>query len=164
MTRKIDRRQRGAALVVSLVMLVLITLLVLAALSLGTANFRSVSNTQFREQAIAAANVAIQQRVSSNFDIDATKDPSSTIPVDLNQDGTDEYAVEVTPVCVSAEVAESADPSSVSLPASMSAPSTWNTVWDIAAEVDDGETGTAVEVHAGVRVLMSQDDKANACP
>ena len=59
--------QRGAALVVSLIMLVLITLMVIAALNLGTANFRAVSNTQFREQAIAAANVAIQDRISSNF-------------------------------------------------------------------------------------------------
>lgn len=164
MTRTINRRQRGAALVVSLVMLVLITLLVLAALSLGTANFRSVSNTQFREQAISAANVAIQQRVSSNFNIDALGETTSTIPVDLNQDGTDEFAVEVTPVCISAEVAESADPSSVSLPVSMSAPTTWNTVWDLAAEVDDQQTGTAVEVHAGVRVLMTQEDKIKACP
>ena len=59
--------QRGAALAVSLIMLVLITLMVIAALNLGTSNFRAVSNTQFREQAIAAANVAIQDRISSEL-------------------------------------------------------------------------------------------------
>ena len=59
--------QRGTALVVSLVMLVLVTLLVLTALNLGTANFRAVSNTQFRDEAVAAANVAIQSRISSTF-------------------------------------------------------------------------------------------------
>ncbi len=61
------RFQKGTALVVSLVMLTLITLLVITALNLGMANFRSVSNTQFRDEAIAAANFAINQVVSSNF-------------------------------------------------------------------------------------------------
>ena len=162
MNRAIRRRQRGAALVVSLVMLVLITLLVIAALSLGTANFRSVSNTQFREQAISAANFAIQNRISSNFDT-AEADDTTDIDVDLDNDGTDDYTVAVTPTCVSATVASSSDPSSVSLP-TMTSGSTWNTVWDIAAEVDDPVTGTAVEVHAGVRVLLTDVEKDAACP
>jgi type II secretory pathway pseudopilin PulG len=143
-------------------MLVLITLLVIAALSLGTANFRSVSNTQFREQAISAANFAIQNRISSNFD-DPGALGESDIAVDLDNDGTDEYTVAVTPTCVSATVASSSDPSSVSLP-TMTSGSTWNTVWDIAAEVDDPVTGTAVEVHAGVRVLLAGAAKDAVCP
>jgi Tfp pilus assembly protein PilX len=161
--RPIHRRQRGAALVISLVMLVLITLLVIAALSLGTANFRAVSNTQFREEAISAANFAIQNRISSNFDTNAADD-TTEIDVDLNNDGTDEYTVAVTPICVSATVASSADPSSVSLPSTMTAGSSWNTVWDIAADVDDPVTGAAVEVHAGVRVLLTDAAKTAACP
>jgi Tfp pilus assembly protein PilX len=161
--RAIPVRQKGAALVVSLVMLVLITLLVIAALSLGTANFRAVSNTQFREQAISAANFAIQNRISSNFDTSAADD-TTDIDVDLDNDGTDEYSVAVTPTCVSATVASSADPSSVSLPGTMTAGSSWNTVWDIAAEVDDPVSGAAVEVHAGVRVFLSDAAKIAACP
>ena len=163
MNRAIPVRQKGAALVVSLVMLVLITLLVIAALSLGTANFRAVSNTQFREQAISAANFAIQNRISSNFDTSAADD-TTDIDVDLDNDGTDEYSVAVTPTCVSATVASSADPSSVSLPGTMTAGSSWNTVWDIAAEVDDPVSGAAVEVHAGVRVFLSDAAKIAACP
>jgi Tfp pilus assembly protein PilX len=152
--------QGGAALVVSLIMLVLITLLVIAALNLGASNFRAISNTQFREEAIAAANFAIQNRIQSTFD---TAPAPSTIPVDINHDGTDDYSVVVTPTCVSAAVAESADPSSVSLPPIMSAASTWNTVWDIAASVTDADTGAAVVVHTGVRVLLTQADKDAAC-
>jgi Tfp pilus assembly protein PilX len=162
--------QQGAALVVSLIMLVLITLMVIAALNLGTSNFRAVSNTQFREQAIAAANVAIQDRVSSTFDTVAT---TSYQNVDLNNDGVDDYTVAVTPTCVSATVAESADPSSVSLPGVMSVASTWNTVWDIAAEVSpptatgvtlvSDPSGAKVIVHAGVRVLLTQSQKDDAC-
>ena len=87
--------ERGAALVVSLIMLVLITLMVIAALNLGTANFRAVSNTQFREQAIAAANVAIQDRVSSSFDAAPADDHIPT--VDLNNDGVADYTVASRP-------------------------------------------------------------------
>ena len=60
-------RNRGAALVVGLIMLVLITLMLITALNLGTINFRSVSNMQFREEAIAAANQAIDQVIGSPF-------------------------------------------------------------------------------------------------
>ena len=59
--------QRGTALVVSLIMLTLITILVITALNLGAGNFRAVSNAQFRDEAIAAANLAIQARISSTF-------------------------------------------------------------------------------------------------
>jgi len=48
-------------------MLTLITLLVMTALNLASSNFRAVSNTQFRDEAVAAANVAIQQVIGSNF-------------------------------------------------------------------------------------------------
>jgi Tfp pilus assembly protein PilX len=172
--------ERGAALVVSLIMLVLITLMVIAALNLGTANFRSVSNTQFREQAIAAANVAIQDRVSSTFVgpvVDTTLGTIATSyqNVDLNNDGTPDYTVAITPACVSATVAESADPSSLSLPGVMSVASTWNTVWDVRAEVSPPSvptgvtlvadpSGARVTVHAGVRVLLTQSQKDDACP
>ena len=180
MIRILRGAQSGAALVVSLVMLVLVTLLVIAALNLGTANFRAVSNTQFREQAIAAANVAIQDRVSSTFEgpvVDAALGTIATSyqNVDLNNDGIPDYTVAITPACVSATVAESADPSSLSLPGVMSVASTWNTVWDVRAEVSPPSvptgvtlvadpSGAKVTVHAGVRVLLTQSQKDDACP
>lgn len=153
--------QRGTALVVSLIMLTLITILVITALNLGSANFRAVSNTQFRDEAIAAANLAIQSRIGSTF----TDVPAPTIDsVDIDFDGTPDYNVEVTPTCISASIAETADPSSASLPPTMSLASTWNTVWDIAAEVTNDTTGASLVVHAGTRVLLGQTDKDIACP
>jgi type II secretory pathway pseudopilin PulG len=153
--------QRGAALVVSLVMLALITILVITALNLGAANFRAVTNTQFRDEAIAAANLAIQSRISSTFtDLPVTTEDL----VDINFDGTTDYEVQVTPTCISASIAETADPSSAGLPPSMSLASTWNTVWDIAAAVTDDTTGASVVVHAGTRVLLGQSDRDRACP
>ena len=56
------QRSSGAALVVGLIMLVLITIMLITALNLGTSSFRSVGNMQFRNEAIAAANVAIEER------------------------------------------------------------------------------------------------------
>jgi Tfp pilus assembly protein PilX len=156
-----SRAEGGAALVVSLIMLVLITLLVITALNLGSANFRAVSNTQYREEAIAAANAAIQGRLESGFD---SVPAMSEADIDLNNDGVTDYVVQVTPTCIRASIAESADPSSIKLPPGMSIASTWNTVWDIAASVDDENTGAAVVVHAGARVLLSQAERDLACP
>ena len=114
-------------------MLVLITVMLIAALNIGTANFRAVSNMQFREEAIAAANRAIEQVISSNF----TAAPAAEkIVVDVDNDGDNDYTVDIAqPECVSVAQASVADPSSLALPPTMTVASTWNTVWDIQATV-----------------------------
>ena len=152
--------QDGAALIVGLVMLVLITVMLLAALNLGTTNFRAVGNMQFREEAIAAANAAIQERMSSDFD---TVPTTSTTTVDINRDGVWE-TVSVTPTCIAVTQVFSAPPSSLSLGPSMSAAPVWNTSWDITATVTDGNTGASVAVSSGVRVQLSNADRVVACP
>ena len=157
-------RQRGTALVVSLIMLVLITLLVMTALNLASSGFRSVSNTQFRDEAISAANVAIQQTIGSNF-IEVIE--AQDLDIDLDNDDVVDYVVTVArPTCIFAEVADAADPSSLSLPVTMTASSTWNTVWDIDATVaPENNAGQAsVRVHNGVRMLLTQDQRDDHCP
>lgn len=156
--------QRGAALVVGLIMLVLITIMLVSAMVLSTSNFRSVSNMQFREEALAAANRAIEQVISSNF----TADPAAEeILVDIDNDGDTDYAVQIDePTCISAAMAFEADPSSSSLPPAMTVSGTWNTVWDIRASVDNDSNvgGAAVTVRAGVRALLSEAQKDAVCP
>jgi len=154
--------QHGAAMIVSLIMLALVTLLVITALNLGSSNFRAVSNSQFRDEAIAAANAAIQTRIELPFGVPATTDPE-TILIDVNRDGVDQIVM-VTSRCISASVAATADPSSLSLPPEMSLAATWNTVFDVEATVTDAETGAAVTVNAGVRVLLTQAERDDACP
>jgi len=160
----IRNRERGTALVISLIMLVLITLLVMTALNLASSNFRSVSNTQFRDEAISAANVAIQQIIGSNFiEVPDAQD----FDVDLDNDDVVDYVVTVArPTCIFADVAEAADPSSLSLPVTMTASSTWNTVWDLDATVaPENNAGQAsVRVHSGVRMLLTQDQRDDFCP
>jgi Tfp pilus assembly protein PilV len=164
MTRVRSAGQRGAALVVGLIMLVLITIMLITALNLGAANFRSVSNMQFREEAIAAANRAIELVISSNF---AASPTAQEINVDIDQDDVVDYVVQVDePQCVQATVAEDFAPSSEELGPGLSAASTWNTVWDIRAVVDPEQNagGASVAVRAGVRALLTQAQRDTVCP
>lgn len=167
MTLSNAARNRGAALVVGLIMLVLITLMLITALNLGTVNFRSVSNMQFREEAIAAANQAIDQVIGSPFVNNPAAVAAAPINVDIDKDSKIDYVVRIAlPQCVYAAQAFGADPSSLSLPASMTVASTWNTVWDIQATVDGANNvgGAAVVIRAGVRVLLDQVQKDAKCP
>lgn len=157
-------RQNGAALVVGLIMLVLITLMLVTALNLGTTNFRAMTNMQFRSEAIAAANEAIEQVISTPFTAAPATD---TINVDIDNDSDADYTVQVAvPTCVYAAQAFSALPSSLGLPPTMTVSTTWNTVWDLDASVSgaDNVGGAAVRVRSGVRVLLSDAEKAVVCP
>jgi hypothetical protein len=157
--------QRGAALIVGLIMLVLITLLVVTALNLASSGFRSVSNTQFRDEAISAANFAIQQVISSPFFLDPDE-ADQDIPVDLDNDGTTDYVVSIAvPQCIFVAEAEAGRASSLSLPVTMTTGSTWNSVWDIQATVapESNAGGAAVRIRTGVRVLLNQTQRDDVC-
>lgn len=158
-----QQSQRGAALVVGLIMLVLVTVMLISALVMSTSGFRSVSNMQFREEAIAAANRAIDQVISSPFMLSPE---AETISVDIDNDGDEDYSVEIDePVCISATQAFGADPSSLQVSPDLTVASTWNTVWDIRATVnaDENAGGAAIVVRAGVRALLGEADKDAVC-
>lgn len=161
MTRRSPSRQRGAALVIGLIMLVLISLMLIAALNIGMTNFRSVGNMQYREEALAAANAAIQQRVSSTT---ALSTAITVSHIDIDSDGTTDYDVTVTPVCVNAFKVFTAPPSSLSLGPAMSASPEWSTTWDITATSTDARTGVSVTVNTGVRVQMGDTLRNTNCP
>jgi Tfp pilus assembly protein PilX len=154
--------QHGATLIVGLIMLVLITLMVTTAYTLSTTSLKSVGNMQTRNEAIAAGNIAIERVISSSFAVAPSTDE---ILVDIDDDGTNDYTVSIAiPVCVRASVASEAKLSSKSLPL-MSTSYTWNTIWDISATVTPiSNSGTSVQVHEGVLVLLSQAQKDAVCP
>lgn len=152
--------QRGATLVVGLIMLLLLTLMVSSAFTLSGSNLKAVGNMQAREEAAAAANSALEQVLGSPF---TTAPSAETILVDINNDGSPNYtAMIATPVCVRATVASPAPPSSVSLP--VMASSTWNTLWDLQSTVTDPVSGAVVRIRSGVRVLLSQAQCDAVCP
>ena len=155
-------RQRGATLIIGLIMIVLISLIVVNAFTLSSSNLKSVGNMQVREEAVAAANQAVEQVISSNFTASLI---AQTVTVDINKDDTVDYSVAVAiPTCVRATQATVAPPSDVELGAAMSSGSTWNTDWDLNATVTDAATGARVQVRQGVRVLLSQSQRAIVCP
>lgn len=155
-------RQRGATLIIGLIMLVLITLIVVNAFTLSSSNLKSVGNMQVREEAVAAANQAVERLISSPF---TNSLGAQSFTVDINKDGTDDYTVAVAvPSCIRALQATAAAPSDVEMGAAMSSGSTWNTEWDIDATVTDPASGASVRVRQGVRVLLTQTQKETACP
>lgn len=151
--------QRGATLLVALVMLVLLTLMVSSAFTLSTTNLKSVNNMQMREEAMAAANSAIELVISSNF----TADPDTQdISVDLNNSGTAEYTVAIeAPTCISYTQAEAEEESSVTL--GVLSDSTWDTLWEIKATVNHAASGTNLVMRQGVLVRLGDAQKTNLC-
>lgn len=163
--RRPTQRQGGATLIVGLIMLAVITLLVSSAFNMSTTNLKAVGNMQRRAEALAAANKAIEQVVSSPF----TGTPAGDqINVDINNDGTNDYVVTIaTPTCVSASRksqaagAGTASSLSLGLPASVTF---YNTVWEIDATVSDvAGSSAALRVRQGVRVLLSETQYSTVC-
>jgi Tfp pilus assembly protein PilX len=153
--------QRGATLIIGLIMMVLITLVVVSAFTLSSSNLKSVGNMQVRDEAVAAANQAIEQLISASF----TDSPGTvTYNIDINKDGANDYEVRVAPpVCGMATAASEGYPSDVELPTGMTLARDWNTEWDISATVTDSASGASVRVRQGVRVRLSQTQKDGAC-
>ena len=156
------RRERGATMIVALIMLALITLLVVNAFTLSSSNLKAVGNMQAREETLAAANQAIERLVSSPF---YNALGTQTWAVDINKDGVNDYSVTTNkPVCIRAGQATAAYPSDVELGSAMTAGSFWNVDWDIQASVTDSVTGASTVIHQGVRTYLSQTQKETACP
>lgn len=153
--------QRGATLIIGLIMIVLITLVVVNAFMLSSSNLKSVGNMQVRDEAVAAANEALELVVSSAF---ANAPMAQTINVDINKDGVTDYVVEVAqPICTRVSPATPALSSDVRLGREMSTGTTWNSDWDLEAKVTDVASGAVVKVHQGVRVLLTQVQKTAVC-
>lgn len=151
---------------VGLIMLTLITVMVVSAVNISNTNVMSVGNMQFRDEAIAAANKAIEQVLSSPF---TTTPIAQEINVDINNDDNTDYVVAVAvPTCVrdSEIVIAGAAPSSVSLGPTFSVVGStyYETVWDLNATVTDSVvSGASVQVRQGVRVLLTQAQYNAVC-
>lgn len=148
-------RQRGATLVVGLILLVLITLIVTSAFNLSTGNLKAVGNMQTRDEAVAAANVAIERIMSSSAIFITPAARTETVGP---------YSVTVAaPVCISSVSIKdytSADPNPNVLleggPGGGGGTATGFVVtyWDINATVNDTTTGARADVHQGVKITL----------
>ncbi|MEX6501648.1 hypothetical protein [Pseudomonas zhanjiangensis] len=158
------RSQRGVTLIVGLIMLLLLTLVIGSAFTLSGTSLKSVGNMQARDESIAAANIAIEQVVSSPF---TTSPGAESIDVDINNDGVRDYTVQIaTPVCISeSEVPAVVIGKESGIRAGVVTPdSQWSTVWAISAQVTDPASGALATIRSGVRVLLTEAQKNTVCP
>lgn len=96
-------RQRGATLLVAMVMLVVMTLLAVTSFNLGKGNLQMVGNMQTRVESANAAKAAIEEVISKDFTItpSAALGSSNSKSYDVNGDGTADVTVTLTPApCV----------------------------------------------------------------
>jgi Tfp pilus assembly protein PilX len=155
-----NHSQRGATLVVGLILLTLISLMVVSAYTMSSTNLKAVGNMQFRNEALAAANDATEQVVASSF---WTTVAAQTLNVDINDDGNVDYIVTVQPpVCIRASIASDPVTSSLSL-TNMSTTGDWNTIWDLDAVVTDVIGGATIEIHSAIRKRLSDSVKQAVC-
>lgn len=165
------RKQQGSTLLVALVMLVLLTLIALSAMNATTTSIQVVGNAQFREEANAAAQQAIEGVISSNF----TAFPAaSSVAVTF---GAASYTAQVeVPTCTSsvgltnAELnpAIAADAvclgsgaasntgiiSALGVVAASAQSWCYKQNWDIRATVADSNTGANTAMHQGVFIRV----------
>lgn len=171
------RRQRGATLIVSMIMLVLITLLAVSSFSLGKGSVQIVGNMQQRNQGFAAAQQAIATTISST---QFTATPTNALPVpctvantfcaSVNGSGGNDIVVIVNPACDSIQPIpvtqlNYANPNDAGclLGSSQNFGVTGaannnsmcsNSVWDVQASATDAVTGANYVVDQGVAVRV----------
>ncbi len=183
-------RQRGATLIVSLIMLLLITLLAVGSFTLGKSNLQIVGNMQQRNQGLAAAQGAVAAVISST---QFTATPTNAIPAnavpaycagganttcaDVNGDDTPDVNVVVTPTCDSIQPIpvtqlDFTNPNDAGcligaaqdfgvVGASNDNSMCSNSVWDIQASATDAMSGANYIVDQGVAVRV---DSTTVCP
>lgn len=154
------RCQRGVTLIVGLIMLVLITLMVTSAFMLSSTNLKAVGNMQYRDEVIAAANVAIERVVSSDF---TTAPVASTHNVDLDNNGTAEYTINVLrPACIKSvgiTTLPATDPDAVKCKSGGGVVLCYDTVWEVNATVRP--TGAAAATGAAATVKQGISKRVN---
>ena len=172
MHRRPPRAQRGAILIVGLIVLMLITVVVTAAFKFSTTNLKSVSNMQVRNEAIAAANRSIEEGMELwSFERIPAHEPFN---VDIDLNGSTDYVVTLNAaVCLGATASSTApdagsetkcDLSGRCKPGAAEAPSVYNVTWDLDMTATSASSGAKVRMHQGVSKTISQEQCDAACP
>lgn len=141
--------QQGSTLLVSLIFLVVITLFGVSAINTSNLNLRIAANTQFQQQALAAAQLGIEQALGSVTTFTA---PSvQTMALDVNKNGTTDYTATVSAAtCLSSKAAAGY---SAEYCATGACPNDTN--WELVSTVNDTATGAKVTLRQGVKVRLS---------
>ena len=172
-------RQRGATLLVGLVMLVLLTLLAVSAFNTSSVQLRIIGNMQAKQEALSSANQAAAQVLSDiAFSTDPVTVAATPIIVDVNRDGTGDYTVTVTPACTSSFPILNTE-LDISKPEDMKCfagghfgagagsgfySNCSNSTWDLQATANDlVTTGAVVTIHQGVKKRIARGTEDAFC-
>lgn len=156
-------KQRGSTLLIALVMLVLLTLIAISAMNASTSSIQVVGNAQFREEANAAAQQAIEN-VISNSDFQTTV--PTTQNIDINGDGNNDYAVTFNPPpsCVSYMPVATTDANVPKICFGSTGTLCYWAIWDITAVVTDTSgSGATSTVHQGMRTIAGLNTALTQC-
>jgi Tfp pilus assembly protein PilX len=186
-----SRRQSGVALLTGLILLMAVTLLAITTMNLGKSSFLIVSNMQARAQAIASAQEAIEDALSTTRLFLSPNSiylnpctTANTKCVDIDGDGTNDITVALTPTptCVKAQIIKNAwinlnlndanDQACVVgtnqtfgiAGATISNSLCSDTIWNIRAQATDNVTQASIAVSEGVAVRVPTDVVATYCP
>lgn len=180
-------RQRGATLLVGLIMLILMTMVALSGFNLGQSNLQIVGNTQYRAEAMEAANAAIQEVVSNPEPMNYATKPFASISgnvkaYDIDGDGTKNLTVTVTASCLRSRplgndeldlttkekdclAGSSGGPAAGTVGALTGDSLCGEALWNIQANASDNTVRANVTVTEGVAVRpVKKDDVAAYCP
>lgn len=144
-------------------MLVLLTLLAVSAIESTTSSVQMVSNAQFKEEATAAAQQAIENVISNAA---FTTTPPTAQNIDVNNDGITDYIVSFTaPACNKYAAVDTANDPTLPKDCYGSPGITlcYRAVWDVSAVVNDVTTGAQVAMHQGVKVLVGLNAALSSC-
>ena len=162
-------RQRGATLLISLIMLVVLTLFAITAIRTGNIGFKIVGNQQAQKLMEAAVAQAIEQVVSNlgNFDAANPVLPATTVAQRICGNGQPPVIVinPTTTPCTSGIPVDVAPARCISAKrqtgGSLTQPlATYENTWEIVATATDTLTGARATYHQGVMVRML----ASSCP
>jgi Tfp pilus assembly protein PilX len=163
-TQSPAQRQRGATLVVAMIMLIVLTMFALTAMNASNTNLKIASNTQMRAEVTAAVQQEIDKVVSTNFALNPASVAGSK-PVDINNDGTVDYNVVIaTPECIasqgvlqkSLDVVNNAADRKCSRGQGQQYSYCYNTRWDVGGNATDPLSGATMTIHQGVSMRVAK--------
>ncbi|MDH3461061.1 MAG: PilX N-terminal domain-containing pilus assembly protein [Burkholderiaceae bacterium] len=178
--------QRGITLIVTMVLLAALALLAVTAFNSGTTNMRIVGNMQTRQEALSAAQAALDLTISSGlFATETAAVAAGPIPVDIGGKTYTASLAAQPPVCYRARTLPTGelDPSvasDISCMGSSGASTAGLEIvgtaalsgdslcadaeWAIRAVVSDPSSNTTAAVNQGVSTRILITDVATNCP
>jgi type IV pilus assembly protein PilX len=97
MTPRYLRRQDGAALVIGLLLLLVLTLLAISGITTATLELQMAGNQQYQQRAFQAAEIAIEQAIETatfNTSIPSTATNAKVDPDDASNDDNYDYVMD----------------------------------------------------------------------